>query len=46
MKHLLEVDHISVSFATPRGPVEAVHRVSFYLDEGETGGIVGESGCG
>ena len=46
MKHLLEVDHISVSFATPRGPVEAVHGVSFYLDEGETVGIVGESGCG
>lgn len=46
MKHLLEVDHISVSFATPRGPVEAVHGVSFYLDEGETIGIVGESGCG
>ncbi|MBF1348489.1 MAG: ABC transporter ATP-binding protein, partial [Megasphaera micronuciformis] len=46
MKHLLEVDHISVSFATPRGPVEAVHGVSFYLDEGEMVGIVGESGCG
>ena len=46
MKHLLEVDNISVSFATPHGQVEAVHGVSFYIDEGETVGIVGESGCG
>lgn len=46
MEHLLEVDHLSVSFDTPRGEVEAVRDVSFLLQKGEVLAIVGESGCG
>ena len=45
-KHLLEVHNLSVSFDTPRGTVLAVRDLSFYVDQGETLAIVGESGCG
>ena len=43
---LLEVTDLRVSFATRHGEVSALDGVSFRLDEGETLGIVGESGCG
>ncbi|MSP51952.1 MAG: ABC transporter ATP-binding protein [Alphaproteobacteria bacterium] len=43
---LLEVDNLSVTLATARGPARAVRGVSFALERGETLGIVGESGCG
>ena len=45
-RHLLEVSHLSTSFATSRGPVRAVDDVSLVLDRGETLGVVGESGSG
>lgn len=43
---LLEVENLSISFETKRGILEAVRGISFHLDQGETLGIVGESGCG
>ncbi len=43
---LLEVDDLTVSLSTARGPAEAVRGVSFALDRGETLGLVGESGSG
>ena len=43
---LLEVNNLSVSFNTMRGPLHAIDRISFGLEPGETLGIVGESGCG
>lgn len=43
---LLDVRHLSVSFATEEGRNTAVHDVSFDLGEGEILAIVGESGSG
>ena len=43
---ILEVRGLSTSFFTEDGEVRAVRNVSFDLLEGETLGIVGESGCG
>nr|MDQ3745199.1 ATP-binding cassette domain-containing protein [Acidobacteriota bacterium] len=46
MSHLLEVKNLQTHFRTRGGLVRAVDGVSFYLDEGELLGLVGESGCG
>jgi peptide/nickel transport system ATP-binding protein len=44
--HLLEVRNLKTHFNTDRGIVKAVDGVSYYIDEREIVGIVGESGCG
>ncbi|EPD50871.1 oligopeptide/dipeptide ABC transporter, ATP-binding protein domain [Paenisporosarcina sp. HGH0030] len=46
MSQLLEVKNLKVSFRTYGGEIQSVRGVSFYIDEGETLAIVGESGCG
>ena len=46
MSTVLEVINLETRFETQDGTVYAVNGVSFRLDEGETLGIVGESGCG
>lgn len=43
---LLEVKNIETHFKLREGTVKAVNDASFSLKEGETLGIVGESGCG
>ena len=43
---MMEVDGLTTYFFTRQGIVKAVDDVSFYLQKGETLGIVGESGCG
>jgi oligopeptide transport system ATP-binding protein len=43
---LIEVKNLNTKFYTQDGVVNAVNGVSFHVDEGETLGIVGESGCG
>ncbi|MGV8049325.1 MAG: ABC transporter ATP-binding protein [Anaerolineaceae bacterium] len=43
---LLNVQGLETQFKTPEGIVHAVNGVSFTLDQGETLGVVGESGCG
>ena len=43
---LLDVQGLETTFKTPDGIVHAVNGISFGLKEGETLGVVGESGCG
>jgi len=46
MADLLNVQGLETQFRTREGMVHAVNGVSYKLREGETLGIVGESGCG
>jgi peptide/nickel transport system ATP-binding protein len=43
---VLEVENLQISYETRKGDVEAIQGVSFKVGEGETVGLVGESGCG
>ncbi|HSR47896.1 MAG TPA: ABC transporter ATP-binding protein [Anaerolineales bacterium] len=43
---VLDVQGLTTEFATEEGVVHAVNGISYTLREGETLGIVGESGCG
>ena len=44
--NILEVKNLNMSYETLEGSVTAVKDVTFSLKEGESFGIVGESGCG
>jgi peptide/nickel transport system ATP-binding protein len=46
MARLLEVENLVTQFKTESGVVKAVNGVSYYIDEQEIVGLVGESGCG
>ena len=45
-KPLLEVERVSISYATKRGALKAVSGVSFTIGEHESVALIGESGCG
>ena len=45
-KPLLEIEGLEAEFATEDGVIRALRGVSFTVNEGETVGLVGESGCG
>ena len=45
-RKILEINHLSKDFPSKKVCVHAVSDVSFEVNEGETIGIVGESGCG
>ena len=46
MTAVLSVENLKTQFRTEGGLVKAVDGVSYYIDENEIIGIVGESGCG
>ena len=46
MAELLRVNNLETQFKTESGVVKAVDGVSYYIDEQEIIGLVGESGCG
>ena len=46
MGKLIEVKNLTVKFRTDEGIVSAVNGVSYDITEGQTLGLVGESGCG
>jgi oligopeptide transport system ATP-binding protein len=46
MRPLLEIKNLKTRFYTQDGVVQAVNGVSYTMDQGETLGVVGESGCG
>jgi oligopeptide/dipeptide ABC transporter, ATP-binding protein, C-terminal domain len=43
---LLEVKNLKKYFSTKKGMLHAIDDVSFFINKGETLGLVGESGCG
>jgi peptide/nickel transport system ATP-binding protein len=43
---LLDIRNLTLHYETTKGMVQAVDKVSFSLDKGESAGLVGESGCG
>jgi oligopeptide transport system ATP-binding protein len=45
-KPILEIRNLKTWFSSERGDVRSVDGISLHVDEGETLGIVGESGCG
>ena len=46
MSNILEVKDLSMHYETVSGNVNAVNNVSFNVKQGESFGLVGESGCG
>ena len=46
MPEVLSVQDLVTKFYTETETIHAVNGVSFHVDEGETLGVVGESGCG
>lgn len=46
MEPVLKVRELETTFPLKTGPFRAVNRISYEIGQGETLGIVGESGCG
>lgn len=46
MKPVVQVKDLETTFFLKSGPFRAVNKISYEINQGETLGIVGESGCG
>ncbi len=46
MGPLLDVENVSLEFATDQGLARVLDRVTFSVEQGEVFGLVGETGCG
>jgi peptide/nickel transport system ATP-binding protein len=46
LKPVVQVKDLETTFFLKSGPFKAVNRISYDIYQGETMGIVGESGCG
>lgn len=46
MNPVLKVNELETTFFLKSGPFRAVNRISYEIEQGQTLGIVGESGCG
>lgn len=46
MNKILSLEHISKTFYTPNGEINAIKDITFDINKGEIIGIVGSSGCG
>lgn len=44
--NVLDIQNLNISYETRKGDVRAVRDISFRVNEGQTVGLVGESGCG
>ena len=45
-KKVLDVKNLHVSFKNAGNQAKIINDISFYIEKGETLGVVGESGCG
>jgi peptide/nickel transport system ATP-binding protein len=43
---VIEIENLGIAYETRSGDVQAVRNINFSVREGETMGLVGESGCG
>ena len=46
MKPRIVFDHVSMEFASAKGPIKVVDDVSYAVNEGEFVSVIGPSGCG
>ena len=46
MKEILNIKNLKIYFASSKGPIKSLNGVDLTLKEGQTLGLVGESGCG
>lgn len=46
MSSYLNIDHVSITFPTDKGPLNVLKDINLNLDEGEFVSLIGHSGCG
>lgn len=46
MSSFLTIDHVSISFDTPQGPLQVLDDIKLDIAEGEVVSLIGHSGCG